>query len=241
MRGPRVWVGCCGFPVRREVYFAHLPVVEIQQTFYNPPQPRTAERWRQEAPPAFQFALKAWQLITHPPSSPTYRRLREPLAGPREAYGFFQPTDEVWAAWERTQTIAEALQAAWVIFQCPRRFTPSEEHVANLRSFFARVPRGKWRYGWEPRGDWPPDLVATLCQELDLVHVVDPFQATPVTGRIAYFRLHGRTGYRYRYTPEDLAQLAARCRPFDEVWVLFNNVSMWDDARRFWERVQSEA
>ncbi len=233
-----VWVGCCGFPVKRSDYYAQLPAVEVQQTFYQPPRPTTVQRWRAEAPPAFRFSMKAWQLITHPPSSPTYRRLREPLSGLREHYGFFRPTDEVWAAWERTRAIAAALQADWIIFQCPARFTPTDEHVANLRAFFTRIERGRWRLGWEPRGHWPPDLVRALCLDLDLVHVVDPFQQRPVTEGVAYFRLHGRTGYRYRYTEGDLATLHAWCRDYDEVWVLFNNVSMWTDARSFWARVR---
>lgn len=230
---PLVHIGCCGFPVKRATYYTHLSVVEIQQTFYSPPKVETARRWRAEAPPGFGFAIKAWQLITHPASSPTYRRLRRPLPGPRDAYGFFRPTDEVWAAWEITQEIARALAAEWIIFQCPARFTPTDEHIANLRAFFARVERREWRLGWEPRGEWPPDLVRSLCQELDLVHVVDPFKSAPTTEHVAYFRLHGIGGYRYRFTDDDLRQLAGWCQPFDDVWVMFNNVSMWEDARRF--------
>ncbi len=38
-------------------------------------------------------------LITHAPSSPTYRMLRTPVPeGKRDAFGFFRPTAEVWAA-----------------------------------------------------------------------------------------------------------------------------------------------
>ncbi len=234
-------VGCCGFPVKRETYYATLNAVEVQQTFYTPPREATARRWREEAPPHFQFAMKAWQLITHPPSSPTYRRLRRPLEGNRDAYGFFKPTVEVWAAWEETRTIARALGATWIIFQCPKRFTPTDEHVANMRAFFSGVEREGWRLGWEPRGDWPPDLVRELCSELDLVHVVDPFQGLPVTSGVAYFRLHGRTGYRYKYTKEDLCQVVSWCKGFDEVWVMFNNVSMWQDAREFVQLWESES
>ncbi|MDI3299633.1 MAG: DUF72 domain-containing protein, partial [Bacillota bacterium] len=65
----RVQVGCCGFPEARELYYREFPLVEVQQTFYQLPRPATAERWRQEAPPGFLFAMKAWQLITHDPSS----------------------------------------------------------------------------------------------------------------------------------------------------------------------------
>ncbi|HUW19226.1 MAG TPA: DUF72 domain-containing protein [Sedimentisphaerales bacterium] len=42
-------VGCCGFPVARPEYFEQFSLVEIQQTFYQPPQPDTAKRWRDQA------------------------------------------------------------------------------------------------------------------------------------------------------------------------------------------------
>ena len=35
-------VGCCGFPVSREKYYKNFDVVGIQQTFYQPPQEKTA-------------------------------------------------------------------------------------------------------------------------------------------------------------------------------------------------------
>lgn len=228
-------IGCCGYGRAKATYYQHFRVVEIQQTFYKPPRLATAERWRAEAPPDFEFTLKAWQLITHKPSSPTYRKAKLSLDGPPEHYGAFRPTAEVHAAWETTQAIAQALEARFVLFQCPASFTPTEEHIANLRTFFREVDRGGLCFAWEPRGKWDDEQIAALCQELDLIHAVDPFQRLPVTEGTAYFRLHGRTGWRYHYTDNDLAQLLAWCRDYDEVYCLFNNVSMFEDAQRLWE------
>ena len=231
---PVIRVGCCGFPQARHRYFAHFNLVEIQQTFYKLPQVTTVRRWRAEAPADFIFTLKAWQLITHEPSSPTYRKagLTIPQAD-RDRYGAFRPTDEVHDAWNRTLEIAQALAARIVVFQCPARFTPTDRHVADLRAFFQRVDRGGLLFAWEPRGQWPSDLVRGLCQELDLIHCVDPFQRPSVHGAPAYFRLHGRGGYHYRYTDDDLRQLWDWCQPYPEVYCLFNNVAMWDSARAF--------
>ncbi|MBI4302269.1 MAG: DUF72 domain-containing protein [Chloroflexi bacterium] len=96
-----VRVGCCGFPQGMKEYFGQFEVVEVQQTFYRPPSLTTAQRWRELAPPSFEFTPKAWQLITHPSSSPTYRRTPVTIT-PQKAgdYGFFRPTPEVRAAWE---------------------------------------------------------------------------------------------------------------------------------------------
>ncbi len=94
---PRVKIGCCGFPRGMKDYFSQFRLVEVQQTFYKMPKLETALRWRQQAPSDFEFTLKDWQLITHPPTSPTYRRagIKIPPGG-EERYGFFNPSDEVW-------------------------------------------------------------------------------------------------------------------------------------------------
>lgn len=229
--GP-IKVGCCGFARRLAEYAKALPVVEVQQTFYRLPRVSTVVRWRAATPAGFEFTMKAWQLITHPPTSPTYRRLGRNLpAAARSRCGHFAPTDEVAEAWGRTLAIARALHVTIVVFQCPASLTPAPEHVANLRRFFEGAPRDHLRFAWEPRGNWPADLVERLCRDLHLIHCVDPFAADSVYGTPRYYRLHGRTGYRYRYTDEDLRGLRARCQ--GPTYVLFNNMTMWDDALRF--------
>jgi uncharacterized protein YecE (DUF72 family) len=234
----QVLVGCCGFPKARAAYYRHFNVVEIQQTFYRLPEVATVQGWRAEAPPEFIFTLKAWQLITHEPDSPTYRR--SGIAAPETLQGrcgSFRPTPEVAEAWTRTLQLARAVHAQVVVFQCPARFTPTPEHISNLRAFFQRIERDHMLLAWEPRGDWPDELVRLLCRELELIHCVDPFQRQPAYGTPAYFRLHGRTGYRYQYTDEDLRQLDDWCRRHPSVYCLFNNVTMWEDALRFQQMI----
>lgn len=235
-------IGCCGFPVGQTRYARTFPVVEVQQSFYQIPPLTTLARWRQRLPPPFEFTLKAWQLITHEASSPTYRRLGEKLSPAQlRRCGSFQPTAEVFDAWDRTAAAAQTLEAHVVLFQCPARFTPTPQHIRNLTEFFQRIERGHLLFVWEPRGAWDPTLVRRLCRQLDLVHGVDPFTQLPVAGPFRYFRLHGRTGYRYRYTSEDLRELANLCRKRQRTYVLFNNAWMWDDARRFARLCQQDA
>lgn len=224
----------------RPRYFAALDLVEVQETFYNLPRPSTVTRWRVQAPAHFEFALKAPQLITHEPTSPTYRRLRRPLS-PRERarYGAFKPTAEVAAAWDETLTLARVLGTRVVLFQCPASFDPSPQHVRHLTRFFERAARDGLRFAWEPRGAWADDRIRELCRCLDLIHCVDPFQRMPVWGEPAYFRLHGRGGYRYAYTREDLHELRVRVSAVGAAYVLFNNLHMFEDARRFRELLEA--
>jgi len=110
-----------------------------------------------------------------------------------------QPTIR-WA-WNETFTVAKALGACLVLFQCSQSFRPTKENVANLRHFFEHAKRGKFHMGWEPRGEWDGELITSLCKELDLIPVLDPFKTEPIpVGKVRYFRLHGVTGPRHRYT-----------------------------------------
>src|SRR5919205_4518702 len=98
-----VRVGLCGFTMAFADYVREFPLVEVQQTFYEPPRDSTLVRWRRQAPLRFEFTLKAWQLVTHDATSPTYRRLRRPLSdAERRDAGSFRLTPIVREAWRRT-------------------------------------------------------------------------------------------------------------------------------------------
>jgi len=235
-------VGCCGLPVSLRRYAEGFSVVEVQQTFYQPPALRTLEKWRSTVPAGFEFTLKAWQLITHQATSPTYRRLREELGQQqRREVGDFRQNATVMYAWRRTLDCARILGSRCVLFQCPARFGPTPTNKGNLRTFFREIkpdllsPGGGGPFScvWEPRGEWQTEEVWELCDELGLVHGVDPFQQKPASGPFGYFRLHGRTGYRYRYSDQDLAQLQEMAGKHVSCYVLFNNITMLEDARRF--------
>jgi uncharacterized protein YecE (DUF72 family) len=97
------------------------------------------------------------------------------------------------------------------------------------------------QFFWEPRGDWPAELVRDLCRELRLAHVVDPFTARTQTPEQCYFRLHGRKGWRYVYEDDELEELLSMLPGDKESYVLFNNVRMIEDASRFQELIVRES
>jgi uncharacterized protein YecE (DUF72 family) len=231
--GSEIKTGCCGFALSQQEYFRTFSLIEIQQTFYQLPRLQTAENWRRKAPEAFEFTIKAWQLITHEPSSPTYRRLGFRI-GPDELerYGRFRPTGQVLKAWEQTASFARQLGATVIVFQCPASFRPTEDNVTKMVYFFKEVDRHGLRFAWEPRGRWPQELIHGLCRDLALIHCVDPFRQDKLYGDIQYFRLHGLTGYAYRYTDEELLRLRGWAEK-KATYVLFNNNWMKDDALRF--------
>lgn len=229
-------MGLCGFSMAFDAYVREFPLVEVQQTFYEPPSDGTLRRWRSAAPAAFEFTIKAWQLVTHESSSPTYRRLRRSLtAVERKDAGGFRTSPIVLDAWQRTLRCAEILRATAVLLQCPRSFGPTDANIARMREFLSSVDRPTGlRVLWEPRGPWPMDVVGRLCDDLSLVHVVDPFVSQTVTPDTPYFRLHGISGARHVYRDEELRVLLSMIPAVDEpAYVLFNNIPRTGDAQRF--------
>lgn len=230
--GPKV--GTCGFGFAQVEYAQSFSCVEVQQTFYQPPQFTTLERWRLQMPADFEFTLKAWQLITHDAKSPTYRRLKRELSDTeKQEAGYFRPTAIVNDAWQTTVASAKALQAKTILFQCPASFKQTTENVASLERFFRSIDRQDLNLGWEPRGNWDSAVVRSICDNLQLWHVVDPFVGKTVTPNRSYFRLHGRDGWRYQYEVSELQELAAIVTRQKASYVFFNNSKMSEDALRF--------
>jgi uncharacterized protein YecE (DUF72 family) len=229
-----VRVGLCGWTIAMASYVREFPLVEVQQTFYEPPDDGLLTRWREQVPPGFEFTMKAWQVVTHTSTSPTYRRMKHPLPDDaRGRVGAFRTTPPVLQAWERTLQCARLLRATAVLLQCPASFRPTADNVTQLQSFLSTVERPAGRLLWEPRGAWPAELVAELCRDHDLVHVVDPMQAETVTPQQTYYRLHGTTGARHVHTDDELRRLRELVADRPAPYVLFNNLPRVQDARRF--------
>jgi uncharacterized protein YecE (DUF72 family) len=232
----KINIGTCGFRTNKLEYAALFSCVEIQQTFYQPPQIATLERWRAAMPDDFEFVVKAWQIITHEAKSPTYKRLKKTLTDEeKEETGRFQPTAIVEEGWKTTLACANALRAKTILFQCPASFKPYTENISNLENFFSRIKRGKLNFAWEPRGDWKDEIVKDICERHDLWHVVDPFKARTVTPDKCYYRLHGMTGWRYKYETGELEELVSLLPAKKRSYVFFNNIEMTEDALRFKE------
>lgn len=225
-------VGLCGFSMAMARY--PFAVVEVQSTFYDPPKDSVMQKW----PPSVEYTMKVWQLVTHPRTSPTYRRLRKPL-GARERPGFFRWSAAVERGWQRSLECAKLLSATALLFQCPRSFRPEREQIRAFTRFFERIERPRARLLWEPRGpEWVAQrsLAVALCRDLDLVHVVDPFITPPELRHPVYWRLHGIGAARHSYSAKELRELKRMleaARPAGTAYVMFNNLPRVGDAKRF--------
>jgi len=239
-----IWAGTGGFGRRQADVLAQLDAVEIQETFYRAVSAERASKWRAMAPQGFRFCVKASQFITHEATSPTYRKSGRVVPDSEKlAYGSFRDTPQVREGWEATRSFAEAIRADAIVFQTPASFGPTETNRTALYRFFESI-RTHATKAIELRGPWAVHIVEKICEELGLVHAVDPFDKEPATYGLAYFRLHGippgKTMYQYTYTDEDLARLMAICREYDDTYVMFNNETMHRDALRFAELLRGD-
>jgi uncharacterized protein YecE (DUF72 family) len=232
--GDSLKIGLCGYAgaaAGREDFC----VGEIEETFYDAVRPGTLELWRAQAPPSFEFTMRAAQLITHGPTSSAYRRLKQPLSRREQSEcGGFRWNETVRAAWERTADSARLLGATAILFQCPASFRATLQSVDNMQRFFEEVGKpASFAFLWEPRGPWPDAAIADVCAPLGLTHVVDPFVRKPVTQGLTYWRLHGRGSQDVSYTDEELVALRDQVDPAGQTYALFNNIPRAGDAQRF--------
>ncbi|MBD3273862.1 MAG: DUF72 domain-containing protein [Candidatus Marinimicrobia bacterium] len=215
-------------------------VVEINKTFYKLPMTRTCEKWRNQVQGEFEFTLKAWQAITHPADSPTYKEKEELSKAQQEQFGYFNPRDEVFNAWNQTRERAEALRAEVVVFQTPASFNCTKDHQNNIRAFINEIESGDLALAWEPRGDWNenPEKVESICNDLNLIHVADVMRETPLSDHaLAYTRLHGLNenlyDYNYTYSDDEIDTLADKLSDLradhEKVYCMFNNFGMYDN------------
>jgi len=203
-------------------YYESFRLVELNHTFYAYPQTSTVAGWREKAPQGFEFTVKAHQDITH--------KFRFEL-------GLSLP------AFETMKQICQTLKAHILLIQTPGSLRPDK--LRDAEEFLSKIKRNNLVLVWETRGpawDAPEvrEKLAERLEALNVVHVTDPFKALPVyTEKLAYFRLHGlgKQLYYYQYTDDELKQLRRLLQPFErdgkEVYVLFNNLAMFDDCLRF--------
>jgi uncharacterized protein YecE (DUF72 family) len=216
-------VGCCGFPTSMKKYFESFSLVELNSTFYQYPRMETVEGWRKKAPENFEFTVKAHQDISH----------KEKMK-----------TDEASIqAFELMKLICKSLNSKILLIQTPGSFRP--ERLADAEQFFKKVNREGLTLAWETRGpSWETvetyKRLGLVLAELNVTHVTDPFRIMPAyTGKTAYFRLHGlgEQMYYYQYSDVELRKLKELVAPYEaegkDVYVLFNNLSMFEDGLRF--------
>ena len=216
------WVGCSGWqykdwrgivypeklPLRRwfEHYSTLFDSVEINNTFYRLPPPETVDKWREQAPEGFVYAVKLGQFGSH------RMKLRDA------------------ASWlpnhvDRARRLGDHLGPTLV--QLPPRW---KRNVERLDEFLTVAPK-ELRWAVELRDPtWVHDDVfatlekhnAALC-----VHDLLPDHPWIRTTDWTYVRFHGPNAvaqpYNGLYGPERLERMASWLKGGGDAYAYFNN------------------
>jgi uncharacterized protein YecE (DUF72 family) len=213
-----------------EYYSQFFKTVEINSTFYRPPNPGYVYNWARRVPPGFLFAVKLWQKFTHPKM---YREATgEEAAISRQDVDIFN---------RRLEPLAKSGKLGALLAQFPPSFKNdgySRQIIEALAKTFGQYPLAvELRHR-----SWSDDeATAGFLRENNIawVRIDEPkFSSSvaaevPLTADMAYFRFHGRnakewwtgdseTRYRYLYSPDEIAALAEKVKAVaGEVKTLF--------------------
>jgi uncharacterized protein YecE (DUF72 family) len=118
---------------RLRFYAERFPLVEVDSTYYTPPNERNSELWVARTPAGFRFNVKAFSLLTQHPTRPSalYKDVREgldpALAAKPNVYAKDLPAPVVDEVWDRFLSalgpLYDADRLGAVLFQFPQWFT----------------------------------------------------------------------------------------------------------------------
>lgn len=192
-----------------ERYAELFDTVEVNSTFYRLASRTGVERWVEQTPEDFVFAVKASRYLTH------MKRLRDMEAGVERFY-------------ERIEPLVDAGRLGPVVWQLPASFHRDDERLAGA---LQRLPAGRHCFEFRHPGWFTADVYALLREHGAALVIGDrperPFQPHEMTADFTLVRFHyGARGRRGNYSETELDEWAERLRGWSrrvEVFAYFNN------------------
>jgi uncharacterized protein YecE (DUF72 family) len=230
---------------RLRYYARQFPVVEVDSTYYTPPNEANSERWVARTPDGFRFDIKAFSLLTQHPTRPSalYKDLR-PETDKKNVYAKDLEPKVVDEVWERFLSALSPLQEAGklgaVLFQFPQWFTLKRANKEYLLECKERA--APYRISVEFRSaTWFRDEAATeetldflrsyalpfVCVDMPQGHASSVPPVVAATSKdMAVVRFHGHSEkwtsrdiyerFGYLYDEKELKPWASRLRELGE-------------------------
>ena len=189
-------------------YAATFDTVEINNSFYRLPKAETFDKWREQAPPGFCYAVKANRFLTQA------KKLKDCA----------EPLERMLAPFRH---LGDRLGP--ILYQLPPRF---RINLDRLSEFIDLLPRDLTHVFEFREKSWLTEEVLALLDARGVSFCAHdmPGSATPrwAAGPVAYVRFHGGEGkYWGRYSDEALLGwsdwILDQARQGRGVWCYFNN------------------
>ncbi len=219
----RIWIGTSGWVYAHwrgvfypsdlaqskwfDYYSSQFGTVEINNTFYRLPREAVFDRWREQAPKDFAYAVKASRFITH------VKRLSD-AAEPVKLF--------------LSRAVRLGPHLGPILYQLPPKWHADPE---RLEEFASALPRNRSHVFEFRDADWFQDAVREVLSRYGLSFCLFDRAGlkTPewVAGSLVYVRFHGSSAAEGRYTHQELAAWAEQIRAWldddREVYAYFNN------------------
>lgn len=237
-KGEGTWTGYF-YPTSKinelEYYSQFFNAVEINSSFYRPPDPGYVYNWVRRVPSNFLFTAKLWQKFTHPKMYRDYTG-EEAVISQEDVDLFNRSIEPLFIYGKLGALLAQ--------------FPPSFRNDSYGQQILNAVIKtfSQYRLAVELRHrSWSDDKnIVHFLRENNVawVQIDEPkfpssvAKEVPLTCDMAYFRFHGRnaemwwkgdseTRYRYLYSPEEISELANRVKVVSEqtklTFAFFNN------------------
>ena len=221
-------------------YAQYFNTVEINSSFYRPPNQYAARAWASKVPGDFRFTVKLWQKFTHP-------KMFEAATGQQS----FVAEEDFGVFAEGIAPLVEAGKLGVLLAQFPTSFRPDEATVDYLADLITRLRGAGLPLAVELRHrEWTESEETTAIRSLmeaqgvAWVMIDEPrfktsIRHVPLTSDLGYFRFHGRNyqnwwrhgesedRYNYLYTPQEQKDLAQDVREVaantNETYAFYNN------------------
>lgn len=201
-----------------EYYSRFFNTVEVNSTFYRPPDPHVSEGWARKTPDGFLFAVKLWQKFTHPAM---YREATGEVVAISAADAEIFKTD--------LDPLVKSGKMGALLAQFPPSFTADGYGKQILKAVLNTFT--EYRLAVELRhkswSDDPCTAEILIKHNACWVQIDEPkfdfsiASEVPPTSDISYFRFHGRnaemwwkgdveTRYMYLYSEAEINQLAQK-------------------------------
>jgi uncharacterized protein YecE (DUF72 family) len=225
---------------RLAYYAGRFPLVEVDSTYYTPPNERNSVLWAERTPPGFTFNVKAFSLLTQHPTRPgaLYKDLRPEGDAKKNLYPKDLDEKTVDAVWDRFLSALAPLHDAGklgaVLFQFPQWFPIGARNKHYLLEVKERcgpmTPAVEFRNRtWMSEENREETLDFLRSYAIPYVSVDMPQgyassipPVTAATADLAVVRFHGHSDkwtskdiherFGYLYTEDELAEWAPRIR-----------------------------
>jgi uncharacterized protein YecE (DUF72 family) len=192
-----------------EHYARHFDTVELNATFYRLPTVKAVQRWVEQTPDDFVFAVKMSRYVTH------VKRLRD-LAPSLELF------------YSRIEPLVGTRKLGPVLWQLPPTFRRDD---ARLAQALDQLPEGRHAFEFRHASWFVPEVTELLRQHGVALVIADrpeiqSFQTHELTTDWTFVRFHwGSHGRRGNYSENELKAWAVRIRgwPVSCSYIYFNN------------------